>query len=297
MDISSSSVQACPFNVLPIELRLMIYRIAFRGSRITYINRKGHVRQDLTERSRESAFITTEHWAPLLTCRQFYVEGLAEYWRETRLDATRAGIVELTEHLSGPAKTHVRHIRRLELPLEGAPTVSRCLAQYGELRTCELHIVTTDLAREITREVEAPKLAPGEVHEGVVSSADPRRLLREHHLVKDGVRFVAQLDIMHQIHGRIMIPLDDFNIHGTVVSQVYVTPFLLAGFILTEVHIQITFLDLTTGRFRSVLWEGRDDVLLFYYPRIGREVRRQWDEEQYEILFASNIGGHSHHNT
>ena len=308
MDAACSSGQDCPFKGLPIELRLMIYRTVFRGSRITYVNRKGQAQQNLSpsERRRGSAFIATDHWVPLLTCRHFYYEGLAEYWHETRLDATRAGIAELTEHLSDPAKAHVRHIRRLELPLlepvkriglplEDATAVSRCLAQYEELRTCELHIATTNLAREISREVEAPKLAPGKVHEGVVFSADPRRLLQEYHLVKDGVRFVAQLDIMRQVHRRIAIPLDQFNIHGIVVSRVYVTLFPLARSMPAKLVVQITFLDLTTGKFRSVLWEGNDDVSSFYYLRISRELRHQWDEKQYETLLAGETGVHSHH--
>jgi hypothetical protein len=122
------------FEVLPPELRLLVYEEIFEGSKASY-KRKHTVKG----RTQLSVLVPSYHCNFLLTCNQAYDEAIKTYWSKTTLYGDPED-VELTFFLGSIvpnfAKLHVRHIRGLNPhELDERPGVDSCLKQYRRLRT------------------------------------------------------------------------------------------------------------------------------------------------------------------
>lgn len=129
-----SQIDPSPFfEVLPPELRLMIYEEIFEGSQACY-------KQEYTvgSHTQHHVLLPTYHYKFLLTCRQAYNEALKTYWSKTILYgdyADRDLVFFLRSVVPDFAKLHVRHIRGLNDYDVRRSSIRGCLEDFKKLQT------------------------------------------------------------------------------------------------------------------------------------------------------------------
>lgn len=166
LDSDAQPQSASPlFTRLPSELRLMIYNFVFVGCRANVwlddVMKVGEYIETSEGRRRRRdskwAQCCYEHFEGgfglLATCRIVHIEALPIYWSETVLTVQgwccNLEKICYYQYLPVTIKENLRHLRNIEIPMEGEKLVPRyepkrtpqLLKQFPKLVSCEFSIM------------------------------------------------------------------------------------------------------------------------------------------------------------
>ncbi|KAI1756739.1 hypothetical protein F4782DRAFT_549214 [Xylaria castorea] len=186
--------------LMPREIRDMIYRFTFAGSRL-------HFGSGLMNRF--CRWQVVGHVEILFACHMSYEEGRSAFWDEVIVYGyegwPRTTIYQLSQHLGDFAKSRIRHIRHLRaVPnYDGNNTDENKLGldQFPRLKTCEIFgcpLVYGGPNSELSNDDEQTWIDYGASRQ--FSGADPHRKLEEYwklDVKQHKVQFLMGFTIVH----------------------------------------------------------------------------------------------------
>ena len=193
MKLPQSNRPAGPLTILtlPTDIRKIIYRKVFQGSKITFIPQLRHDSTTPDKQGQRDAFhATILNYQILLTCQTFHQEARDVLRQETRLYGGQGP----TDHVcsayflakSSPdsTKRHVKHLRNIKMTNTPGERTVDVLAQFPNLQTCQIFsdseklIVTAFDVRKSNRQ----DFVRHYLHQFFNNTSDPQDYLRRYGL-------------------------------------------------------------------------------------------------------------------